>query len=106
MHSVNAKRLSFSCIAVGALALALTLAPALFCQTATDATAVGFTVTAALALTPSLVAVIWDVPEANPVTTPEFETDATLPFALVQVMLRPVSMLPLASRSVAVASVV
>ena len=39
MHSVNAKRPSFSSTAVGILVCALTLAPALFCQTATDAPA-------------------------------------------------------------------
>ncbi len=39
MHNVNAKRPRCSCSAVGILVCALSLAPALFCQTATDATA-------------------------------------------------------------------
>src|SRR5262245_4142000 len=60
----------------------------------------------ALPLRPSLVAVICAVPATKVVTTPVLETVATLGAELVHAMVRPVRMLPAASRNVAVACVV
>ena len=73
----------------------------------TDATGAGgggggaVTVIAAVPLFPSLVAVMVAEPAATPVTKPLEETVATEPLDVVHVMARPVSTLPLASRSVA-----
>jgi hypothetical protein len=81
-------------------------------ETLTDATAAGgggggaATLTPALPLFPSLVAVICAVPAATAVTTPEPLTVATPLLLDVQAMARPVSTLLLASRVVAVACVV
>src|SRR5512147_1958774 len=52
-----------------------------------------------------LVAVICEVPAATPVTTPDDETVATAVLELDHVIVRPVRMLPAASRSVAEACV-
>ena len=69
--------------------------------------ATGGTVTVRLAEpeTPSLVAVIFVWPAAVAVTYPAVDTVATPAVVLVQVIVRPVSTLPLASRRVAVACV-
>src|SRR2546423_5215418 len=66
----------------------------------------GVTVMVAVPLCPSLVAVIVAVPATLPVTSPVPLTVATLVLALVQVTVRPVNTLPLASRSVAVSCTV
>jgi hypothetical protein len=60
------------------------------------------TVIAAVPAMPSLVAVIVAEPAATPVTTPEELTVATPVLLLDHATLRPVNVLPLASRSVAV----
>src|SRR5437588_622316 len=68
---------------------------------ATAATGTGATVTAAVPLWPSLVAVIVAAPTATPVTRPLVETVATALLLVVQVTVRPVSGVPLASLGVA-----
>ena len=60
----------------------------------------------AVALFPSLAAEIVAEPAATPVTMPVASTDAMLAFDDVQLMLRPDSALPLASRGVALSFVV
>jgi hypothetical protein len=67
-----------------------------------DGGGAGVTVMAAVPDTPSLVAVIVAVPAATPVTTPVELTVATPTALLDHATVRPVSALPLASRSVAV----
>src|SRR6266581_1060814 len=74
--------------------------------TVTDATGTFATVTLAVPLGPSLVAVIVAVPAATPVTSPVADTLAIAPFALAHVTTRPVSTLPAASFGVALSSVV
>src|SRR5947209_2194288 len=74
--------------------------------TATDATGTGVTVTAAVPLFPSLVAVIVAAPAAAPVTSPVAFTVATAWLLLVHVTVRPLSGLPLASCGVAVSCAV
>src|SRR6266540_610736 len=74
--------------------------------TATDATGTGVTVTAALPLCPSLVAVIVADPATFPVTSPLVLTVATAVLLLAQLTVRPVSVLPLASFGVAVSCAV
>src|SRR2546428_699016 len=74
--------------------------------TATDATGTLDTVTAAVPLCPSLVAVIVAAPTATPVTSPLADTVATALLLVVQVTVRPLSRLPLASLSVAVSCTV
>jgi len=74
--------------------------------TVTVATGGGKTVTVAVPVFPSLVAVIVAVPAATPVTTPLVDTVAT-PVALeLQVTTRPVSVLPFASVNVGTSVVV
>jgi hypothetical protein len=68
----------------------------------TDATGTGVTDTAAVPLLPSLVAVIVAEPVATPVTSPLALTVATAALLLPHVTTRPDSVLPLASRGVAV----
>jgi hypothetical protein len=70
--------------------------------TLTDATGIGVTVTVAVPLFPSLVAVIVAEPTATPVTTPLDETVAMPVLELDHVTTRPVSTLLFASRVVAV----
>src|SRR6266581_2053378 len=70
--------------------------------TLTEATGTGFTVIAAAALFPSLVAVMFAEPTATPGTSPFAFTVATLGASLDQVIVRPESGLPLASSGVAV----
>src|SRR5256712_4523961 len=70
--------------------------------TTTEATGTVDTVTAAVPLWPSLVAVIVVDPTARPVTSPLADTVATAPLLVVQVTVRPLSGLPLASLGVAV----
>ena len=60
------------------------------------------TVLAAVPATPSLVAVIVAVPAATPVTRPLAETVATVLLLVVQVTVRPLRAVPLASFGVAV----
>src|SRR6266498_3982129 len=76
--------------------------------TATEATGTGAaaTVTAALPLCPSLVAVIVADPATFPVTSPLVLTVATAVLLLAQLTVRPVSVLPLASFGVAVSCTV
>ncbi len=74
--------------------------------TLTDATGWGFTVTAAVPVFPSLVAVIVTAPAATPVTRPFVETVATALLPVVHVTARPESRLPLASLSAAVSCTV
>src|SRR5438309_1217076 len=74
--------------------------------TATEATGTLDTVTAAVPLWPSLVAVTVPAPTATPVTRPLAETVAIAPLLVVQVTVRPVSTLPLASLRVAVSCTV
>src|SRR5439155_1322528 len=69
--------------------------------TVTDATGTGFTVSAAVPLWPSLVAVIVIGPWAIPVTSPVALTVATELLLLAQVTDRPVSTFPPASFVVA-----
>src|SRR5256886_14895252 len=64
------------------------------------------TVTLAVPLFPSLDAVIVAVPAATPVTSPPAETVATLALFVAQLMLRPLSAVPLASLGVAVSCTV
>src|SRR2546426_7306312 len=80
--------------------------PAVAGLTLTDATGTGFTVTAALPVLPSLVAVIVTAPAATPVTSPVEDTVATAGALDVQVTDRPESTLPAASFSVAVSCTV
>ncbi len=63
---------------------------------------VAVTVTAAVPLCPSLVAVIVAVPTTSPVTSPVPVTLATLSALLAHVTVRPVKVLPLASLRIAV----
>src|SRR5881394_137137 len=74
--------------------------------TLTDATAAGVTVTAAVSALPSLVAITLAEPTATPVTNPVPLTVATDVLVLAHVMVRPVSVLPFASRSVALSCAV
>jgi hypothetical protein len=60
------------------------------------------TVTSALAVRPSTVAVISAVPADSAVASPDPETDTTAEFELDQVICRPLSALPVASCGVAV----
>src|SRR5712691_7344326 len=64
------------------------------------------TVSAAVPLWPSLVAVMVADPTATPLTTPLLETVATAALSLAHVTVRPVSVLPFASFSVAVSTTV
>jgi len=73
---------------------------------ATGAGAGAATVAAAAPLWPSLVAMIDAEPALTALTTPDDDTLATSVFALVHVMVRPVSTLPAASFRTAVACVV
>src|SRR5437867_718599 len=68
----------------------------------TDATGTLDTVTAAVPLCPSLVAVIVAVPPATPVTRPLADTVASAAFELVQLITRPLSTFPAASLGIAV----
>src|SRR2546422_8178068 len=70
--------------------------------TTTEATGTVDTVTAAVPLCPSLVAVIVAVPTARPVTRPLADTVATAPLLIIQLTVRSPSRLPLASFKVAV----
>src|SRR6266545_4167495 len=74
--------------------------------TATEATGTWVTVTAALPVFPSLVAVIVTEPATFPVTSPLVLTVATAVLLLVQPTVRPVRVLPLASFGVAVSCTV
>jgi hypothetical protein len=74
--------------------------------TVTDATGTGVTVTLAVPLLPSLVAVIVAEPTATPVTTPLDETVAIPVLELDHVTARPVSTLLFASYAVAVSCTV
>ena len=74
--------------------------------TVTDATGTGVTVRVAEPEMPSLMAVIVVVPAATDVTKPVLETAAMLVLLLANVMVRPVSTLPLASLSTTTAWVV
>src|SRR2546427_9751386 len=76
--------------------------PAVAGLTLTDATGTGFTVTAALPVFPSLVALIVTAPAPAPVTSPVEGTVATAGVLDSQVTDRPESTLPAASFSVAV----
>jgi hypothetical protein len=71
--------------------------------TVTDATGTAVTVMDAFPLFPSLVAVIIAVPMDNVVTSPVLETIATTVLPDAQVISRPVSSAPAASRAIAVA---
>src|SRR6266480_1502175 len=75
-------------------------------DTVTVATGAAVTVTAAVPLCPSLVAVIVAEPAPAPVTRPLPLTDATDELLLLQVITRPDSTLPLASLAVAVSCTV
>ena len=75
-------------------------------ESVTVATGIGTTVRDAVPFFPSLVAVMFALPAATPVTTPVPETVATLVLSEDQVMTRPLSTLLLASRVAAVACVV
>jgi hypothetical protein len=75
-------------------------------ETLTDATGTAETVTLAVPLFPSLVAVIVAEPAATPVTTPLDETVAIPVLELDHVTVRPVSTLLFASRAVAVSCTV
>jgi hypothetical protein len=70
--------------------------------TVTDATGIAFTVTVALPLFPSHVAVMTTTPGVTAVTRPVAETVATAALALAQVTVRPVISFPDAERSVSV----
>src|SRR5439155_531641 len=74
--------------------------------TVTDATGTIATVTLAVPLFPSLVAVIVADPAATPVTSPAADTVAIAVFELVHATARPVSTFPAASFSVALSCVV
>jgi len=75
-------------------------------STTTLPTATPTTVTDALPPFPSLLAVIVAEPSATPVTTPVWETVAISGLLDVQLIVRPVSSAPLASRMVALSVVV
>jgi len=75
-------------------------------ETVTDATGASITVRVADPLFPSLVAVMVVVPGAEPVTTPDEFTVATIVFDDCHVTVRPLSVLPLASVNVTVIGVV
>src|SRR5205807_1299263 len=83
-----------------------TATPAVAGVTVTDATGTGVTVMAAVPLWPSLVAVIVAEPATLPVTSPVPVTVATDVLLLAHVTERPVRMLPLASRRVALSCTV
>src|SRR6184192_2541996 len=83
-----------------------TATPAVAGVTVTDATGTGVTVMAAVPFWPSLVAVIVAEPATLPVTSPVPVTVATDVLLLAHVTERPVRMLPLASRRVAVSCTV
>jgi len=72
----------------------------------TEATGTVDTVTAAVPLRPSLVAVIVAAPTATPVTSPVAGTVAIATFELAQAITRPLSTLPAASLGVAVSCTV
>src|SRR5206468_350803 len=74
--------------------------------TVTEATGTRLTLTPALPLCPSLVAVTVTEPAATPVTSPVADTVATAGFALVHVTTRPASRFPAASLGVALSCVV
>jgi hypothetical protein len=74
--------------------------------TATEATGTGVTVMADVPLLPSLVAVIVAEPATTPLTSPLEDTVATEDALLAQVIVRPLSGLPLASLGVAVSCTV
>src|SRR5436309_2540846 len=74
--------------------------------TVTDATGTIATVTLAVPLFPSLVAVIVADPAATPVTSPAADTVAIAVFELVQLITRPLSTLPAASLVTALSCVV
>ena len=74
--------------------------------TVTDATGTFATVTLAVPLCPSLVAVIIADPAATPVTSPAADTVAIAVFELVQLITRPLSTLPAASLVTALSCVV
>jgi hypothetical protein len=76
-----------------------------FKATVTDATGAGAAVTVIVAepVIPSLVATMFAVPAATAVTRPLVLTVAMVVFELLHVMVRPVKVFPLASRSVATA---
>src|SRR3989449_887219 len=80
--------------------------PAVAGLTLTDATGTGFTVTAALPVFPSLVAVIVTAPAPAPVTSPVEVTVATAGVLDAHVTARPASTLAAASLSVAVSCTV
>jgi hypothetical protein len=67
------------------------------------ATGVGLTVSVALPVLPSLMAVTWTVPALTAVTTPPLDTVAIAAFPVLHVMVRPVRIVPTASRVIAVA---
>jgi hypothetical protein len=71
--------------------------------TVTDATDIGVTVSIALPVFPSLIAVIVAVPGRTAVTTPVLDTVATEALPELQSMIRPVREPPLASSVLAVA---
>src|SRR5437899_6847130 len=83
-----------------------TATPAVAGVTVTDATGTGVTVMAAVPLWPSLVAVIVAEPATFAVTSPVPVTVATGVLVLAHVTVRPVRMLPLASRRVALSCTV
>src|SRR6184192_802118 len=83
-----------------------TATPAVAGVTVTDATGTGVTVMAAVPFWPSLVAVIVAEPATLPVTSPVPVTVATDVLLLAHVTERPVRMLPLASRRVALSCTV
>src|SRR5436190_816847 len=72
----------------------------------TEATGTGATVTAALPVLPSLIAVIVAAPATPPVTSPPLETVATPVLPLVHVTVRPAKVLPVESFGVAVSCTV
>src|SRR5437899_2256885 len=74
--------------------------------TVTEVTGTLDTLTAAVPLCPSLVAVIVTAPTAPPVTSPAADTVAIATFELVQLITRPLSMLPTASLRIAVSCTV
>jgi len=76
--------------------------PATAGLTVTDATGTGVTVTVAVPLFPSLVAVIVAVPTVTPVTSPVADTVATDVALVAHVTTRPDSGFPAASFGVAV----
>jgi hypothetical protein len=75
-------------------------------DTLTEATGTTVTVRLACPVTPSLVATMLALPVPTAVTTPVLFTVATAMFELLQLIVRPVSTLPMASFSTAVACVV